>query len=84
MSEATKMYDRLAEVYAEAVQASAKLSELAVDLQAAGWQASAERYAEQALRSCALANGLWDALVRGQAEILTDLQPVGAGQPGAE
>lgn len=84
MSQMTEMYDRLAIAYADTVALSGRLTELATDLQASGCHASAERYAEQALRSCVLATGLWDALVKGQAEILTDLQPVAAEQPGAE
>lgn len=82
MSEGTKMYDRLALAYQEAVEFSAKLSELAVDLSAARCPATAERYAEQALRCCVLASGLWDALIRGQAEVMAE--PPGAERPGAE
>ena len=82
MSEGTKLYDRLALAYQEAVLLSAKLSELAVDLQAVGAEASARRYAEQALQCCALASGLWDALIRGQAEVMAE--PLSAERSDAE
>lgn len=82
MSEGAKMYDRLALAYQEAVLLSAKLTELAVDLQAVGAEATARRYATQALRSSELASGLWEALLGAQGDVLAE--PPGAERPGAE